>query len=176
MYIQSTSARSRSPSILVEHYTDEEFFILQRLKVKNGWVKPNGGLWVSPVESVYGWKEWCADEDYPLSPYRIIMELSLERNLLVDEYADLDKITWVRQGPHFYQIFPDFEKMAEQYDTIWLTRKGEIETRLLGGADLENKLYGAGLYGWDCESILVMNERAVQWVRQEAMLTLAKGA
>ena len=26
--------------------------------------KPIGGLWASPVDAKYGWKQWCTDEDF----------------------------------------------------------------------------------------------------------------
>jgi len=26
--------------------------------------KPTGGLWTSPVDSEYGWREWCEQESF----------------------------------------------------------------------------------------------------------------
>jgi hypothetical protein len=29
-----------------------------------GGVKPSGGLWASPINAEFGWKEWCKAEDF----------------------------------------------------------------------------------------------------------------
>ena len=46
----------------------------------------------------------------------------------------------------------NFEKMAQKYDAIFLTEKGEAETR-------HSK---PTLYGWDCESIIIMNKDIIK--------------
>lgn len=51
----------------------------------------------------------------------------------------------------------DFEKLSQDYDALWLTRKGESDTRW----DME-----FSLYGWDCESVLVMNPYCVTQVEE----------
>ena len=43
----------------------------------------------------------------------------------------------------------DFEKIAENYDAIWLTEKGMQETRWSN----------PDLYGWDCETFLILNPK-----------------
>ena len=54
-----------------------------------------------------------------------------------------------KNGSSFkFLIGIDFEKMlSDGIDAIYLTEKGEQETRF----------ESPGLYGWDCECVLVMN-------------------
>lgn len=49
--------------------------------------------------------------------------------------------------------YPDFEAMIRSgIDAIWLTPKGERETRFS---------HPKNLYGWDCESVLIMNPNGI---------------
>lgn len=71
-----------------------------------------------------------------------------------------------------YNASFDFEKMARDYDAINLTENGLIETR--GNAiDIEHRVR---LISWDCESTLILNERAIsktepislsKWIKEE---------
>lgn len=112
-------------------------------------VKPKGGLWSSPVNSNYGWREWCLNENTgDLSHY---FEFYFVGNVFViNNCADAARMPWF----HAYgsRKYPDFEGMISLgYDAIWLTERGQRETR-----------FGEpSLYGWDCESVLVMNPSGV---------------
>ena len=56
------------------------------------------------------------------------------------------------------KLYPDFEKMVKMgYDAIYLTDKGQMETRFTM----------PDLYGWDCECVLVMNPDCVTQVEVE---------
>lgn len=118
--------------------------------VKNkSFVKPEGGLWSSPVNSNYGWREWCKSESFGNLSHHF--KFHFEGNVFViDSCADAARMPWLT----FYGSikYPDFEKMVSLgYDAIWLTEKGQQETR-----------FGEpSLYGWDCESVLVMNPSGV---------------
>src|SRR5690606_41763411 len=37
--------------------------LVQPIKNEN-WVKPKGGLWTSPINSNWGWKDWCESENF----------------------------------------------------------------------------------------------------------------
>lgn len=131
-------------------YDKSEF---QRIKNRN-FIKPYGGLWSSPVNSDWGWKDWCLSEDFNVEKLSNSFEFSLNDNAkiyVIDEFSDLgflvmgNKYRFVSWWGD--SIILDFEKLSKVYDAILLTDKGQIDTRYTN----------PGLYGWDCESILVMN-------------------
>lgn len=112
-------------------------------------VKPAGGPWASPVNSKYGWRAWCEDANYgDLSQH---FEFYFCGNVFViDGVSDAARMPWYKPAWALGDngACPDFEKlMLRRYDAIWLTVKGERETR-----------FGQpSLYGWDCECVLIMN-------------------
>lgn len=117
------------------------------------WCKPMGGLWASPINSQYGWKDWCLSNDFRIEELDQYFLLHFNGTILkIDSNNDVKKMDWVplpnaQYSP--YKIVPDFKKMKENgLDAIWLTPQGEQETRF-------GTLYN--LYGWDCESVLIMN-------------------
>jgi hypothetical protein len=115
-------------------------------------LKPTGGLWTSPHDSVYGWKEWCQAERMDWLGHRWLLDVKPDVKLLViDSMDDLDA-AWERyphEGPSYIGRTLDFEAIAKEYDGVWLTADGQWKTRHppLGSGWL------LGFYGWDCETI-----------------------
>ena len=114
-------------------------------------IKPDGGLWASPVGSKYGWKEWCLEENFDPNRIESSFTFQYEGNILViDSEGDLNKLTWEALSP---VCSPDFEQMLNDgVDAIWLTEKGQWETRLT---------HPKNLYGWDYERVLIMNPNGI---------------
>ena len=135
---------------LITYGCGKKFDVAKFKPVKNKmFVKPEGGLWASPVNSNYGWREWCKDESFGNLSHHFKFEF--EGNVFViDGTRSAAQMPWLEA----YSVlkYPDFEKMVSLgYDAIWLTEKGQHETR-----------FGEpSLYGWDCESVLVMNPSGV---------------
>ena len=73
----------------------------------------------------------------------------------------IDNITDVKNNFIFidnseYDFFNiDFEKMSKKFDAIYLTEQGEYKTRFIDRYSL---------YGWDCESILIMNKNIIKQI------------
>lgn len=125
------------------------------------WCKPKGGCWFSPIKTKraedyqpYGWAEWCEDNGYTESWLgdRVRSEYRIEGKVLViDDQFDPCSIRVVR---HAYTTSPDFEWLVrEGYDAILLTQEG------LHRFHMNDR--GFELYGWDLESVLVLNPAAV---------------
>ena len=114
-------------------------------------VKPKGGLWASPVDSSWGWADWCEEENF--GSLDESFNLDFVGNLLViDNYDDLDALPWI-EG--MYRAFPSFQCLCVggfYYDAIHLTVRGERETRYSRPRSL---------YGWDCESVLILNPNSI---------------
>lgn len=114
-------------------------------------IKPAGGLWASPVNSSFGWREWCIENEWG----------NLETNfqfsytgvvLKIDSAEDAATLPW--RSIHRLISFPDYETIARMgVGAIWLTTSGEQETRFT----LEHSLYG-----WDCESVLILNPSGIR--------------
>lgn len=117
--------------------------------IKNGqYTKPlKGGLWASPVDSEWGWVDWCKAKNF--GDLSSVFEIEIDGNaniLKIDSFQNAKKLAWISEKG-FGTI--DFETMAKEgIDAIWLTEKGERETRY----SLEYNMNG-----WDCECVLILN-------------------
>lgn len=121
-----------------------------------GWTKPQqGGLWASEIGSAYGWEQWCRDNDYllgnltkhftfDLSPDARVCHLRNSSQLECLPRLALGKVSTL----YYYCI--DFEKAMEDYDAIQLHLSEQPDDG--NYEDLYFKLYG-----WDCDSILILN-------------------
>lgn len=115
--------------------------------------KPHGGLWASPMNAEYGWKDWndvnefkdCDEEN------SFIFSLKEGANVVhIYSKEDLDKLPQTEKTIHYWYCI-DFEKLKnEGVDAIELHLS---EDRCENYCD---RLYEL-LYGWDCDSILIMN-------------------
>ena len=136
------------------HYGHEKFISSEWEKIKNGWRKPLGGLWASPLHSKWGWYQWCKAEEWEMRPLSLKFKFKLkdESNVyVIDSLLDLVKCQMTKESvSDGFSI--DFEKVAQEYDAIFLTENGERETRYSKPT----------LYGWDCESLLVLNKKAIE--------------
>lgn len=110
--------------------------------------KPSGGLWASPVNSDYGWKEWSDAEQWGDTSCHFLLGFS-GNALVIDSLADLDQFIW-EPTPYWHK--PCFKNVLAEYDAIYLTQKGEQETRFS---------LPKSLYGWDCESVLILNKDSI---------------
>ena len=138
-------------SMIVIHYGSKIYDPLKVKKIKNDdRNKPIGGLWTSPINSEFGWIDWCRCEEYteyePENSFKLL--ILPESNIYkIDSFQDLLSLPLI-QKTYMNKMVPDFEIIQKTIDAIWLTIKGENETRLASNPDL---------YGWDCESVLIMN-------------------
>ena len=116
--------------------------------------KPRGGLWSSPVRGKHCWKE--AATNMEIGCFETSFKFYVNGEILViDCFEDLDKMTWT--GPSSFMRmssyrYPNFEKISLRYQAIFLTAKGERETRLT---------YPRNLYGWDCATILILDKDCI---------------
>ena len=141
-------------------YDPEKF---KPIKNQIMWVKPKGGLWASPKDAVFGWEEWCeASEfrerienisfEFSLAPHAKILELNSAQDL-----TDLPKVDIIDELRETFRsvVHLDFEKLVSSgVDAIQVNIRGEAVD------EFGKSLYYV-LYGWDCDSILVMNKDVI---------------
>ena len=146
----------------VVHYTDLPFQ-LRPISIKNGdgktglFIKPCGGLWCSPLDSKWDWSDWCRSESYGDidNQSKVILDIDTTNLVIIDCIEDMEtKLSWYMFHDKFEAI--DFENMVRKgIDGIYLTEKGQEDTRWSRSRSL---------YGWDCETVLILNERCVNAV------------
>lgn len=128
--------------------------------------KPKGGLWSSPINSEWGWRQWVESEmpqwmeqKYGLTQFRFTLKPGA-KIYTVDSVVDLLMIPHKIKMPGIFSScfgdLIDFEAMAKEFDAILLTEAGESQTRY------SEHDFGMSLYGWDCESLLVLRPDNVE--------------
>ena len=145
-----------------EHYEPERFKPVSNGSMSN---KPMGGLWASPVDAEYGWRYWCRAEDFHQENLKEAFRFSLRpeaRVLVIDSKEDLNNLpgrfflkdVGLSSSIYSNRASIDFERISQEYDAIFLTEKGEEETR--DWYD-EDGFPQRDLCTWDCETLLVLN-------------------
>lgn len=149
----------------VIHYSKDPEFTIKPITIKNGAlpIKPYGGIWASPEGSKNGWREWCQAEQFDdlEKKHKVILEIDMKNFITIDNISDLDKLHWynIVVGIEIEAI--DFEKIKKEgIDGILLTEHGQATTRFSRFTSDKRR----DLYGWDCESVLIMNERCIKEV------------
>ena len=143
------------------HYGSTTFSNDQWNEIKNlQWIKPDGGLWASAVDAIYGWKDWNESSDYQKCEKENSFEFTLSENariLVIDSAKVLEQLIPTNKDSKFGKIsgilsakmyYLDFEKLKEHYDVIDYRVSADRELYWL-------------LYGWDCDSILVLNKEVI---------------
>lgn len=145
------------------HYGTSSFNPDEFQPIKNRkWaaVKPIGGMWASPVNAKWGWKQWCTSEEFWLDKLDSSFEFNLSndaRVFHVKSVKDLEKLPeWQGQLKSTWYCI-DFEKAMKKYDAIELHLSDEVSDDY---DDYLDSLYFR-LYGWDCDSILIMNPEII---------------
>ena len=121
--------------------------------------KPYGGLWASPADSKYGWKDWCEMEDFRTDRLSVSFEfkLSVESKIyVIDNMADLECISTA--GPNeMGRYYINYELLLDMgYDGLFVTSYAARAFHLYTNDDLINDLNA-----WDCESICIFNKDVV---------------
>lgn len=120
--------------------------------------KPIGGLWASRKDTDYGWKQWCEQEEFRLDTFDTYFEFTLKdkaRILVIrheDQLDNLPKLQPYDKDDAYSECYLDFEELKKQYDVIEFFEDYRLHWRL---------------YGWDCDSILVMNPDVVEILQEE---------
>ena len=120
--------------------------------------KHGTGLWASPVNSSFGWKDWFELDGVGLvKDFSRSFVFSLNKDVRVckiENEQDLDSLPKAIKNVGYPMYGLDFEKIKQMYDVIYLTKQGQEETRLTN--------IDVNLYGWDCECVLILNKDIVE--------------
>jgi len=145
------------------HYGHKAFSLNDFIDVSNEEYrnKPKGGLWASPIDSKYGWKQWCEDEQFREcnDENSFIFELKPEAKIYqINCKEDILKLQKIEYAMMRSNIYPDFEQIKESgIDAIQFNLSNDNE------GTFDDSMYFA-LYGWDCDSLLVLNKHIIKTV------------
>lgn len=117
-------------------------------------VKPWGGFWASPADAKWGWKQWCESENFYTNRLTRSFEFTLSPEAKVLHIRSVEDLNGLpgQQCDFMNWVCLDFEKLMEEgYDAVELHLSEEKRS-----GSFQDGLYYV-LYGWDCDSILVMN-------------------
>lgn len=125
--------------------------------------KPIGGLWASPIDTPFGWKQWCEDTKYNDCDLTRSFCFTLRENVNViqlNSVEDCRHLPMAQLDPIFqplteYHIYPDFEKLkADGVDAVQFNLSADQSGNIIDG------MYSV-LFGWDCDSILILNKDVI---------------
>ena len=131
------------------------------IKDRLGFVKPFGGLWASPIDSRNSWKDWCIANEFNLDALSTYFTFKLKpgtRVAMIKSRKDLEDL-WIggyvtidgKYSRPNYLI--KFEKLLKDgFDAV------EVK--------LNDSLYW-DLYGWDCDSILILNPDCMDIISEQ---------
>ena len=144
------------------HYGSTTFDQTCWLEPTNDWVKPRGGLWASPIDAEFGWKDWnewekfseCNDEcsfKFTIKfGYRVLYLESAEDFLTLDpKYISSGDVKSLFDDTSFKLVWIhlDFERLKS--DGICAV---EIK---------HNRVTNKAFHCWDCDSIVVLDKDAI---------------
>tara|TARA_Y100000034_G_C6777367_1_gene347189 strand:+ start:69 stop:584 length:516 start_codon:yes stop_codon:yes gene_type:complete len=150
------------------HYSKSVFDISKIETIKNrGWgSKPKGGLWTCPSNSRYSWKAYIDLCEMDLGSFMTTLRIpKAARIYTVDSLASLRDL-WIKYpfknnecDGHGNAL--NWESIAKDFDVFHLTVEGLNSTHLpeIGINGMHDYI---DLYGWDCETILILNAKMVE--------------
>ena len=140
------------------HYGSPKFSKRKFKKIKNDWSKPNGGLWASPTNTDFGWRDWCESQQFrkceAWNSFRFRLKekakvLTVTKVEDVNDYIIKDQFCYSRFNANL-----DFEKMIKDgYDAIELIH-----------GDNYRELHFSLFNSWDCDSICIFNPKIMEFV------------
>lgn len=146
------------------HYGHKKFERERFCSISNemAFVKPIGGLWASPVDCDWGWKDWCKDSGFRKCKKSNSFTFTLKTDANVAHIFSINDLHMFPRLKNEYILDSwycfDFEKMLKDgIDAVELHLSEEDRSCC---SDWQDGLYWQ-LYGWDCDSILIMNPDVV---------------
>lgn len=136
------------------HYGSKEYdsSMFYSITNVNGWTKPLGGLWASNINAEYGWKDSCMENDFRKNRLKYSFTFKLRENanvLFIDSTEILSRLPINARTPVKSWTCLDFENILKSgIDAI------DVNITKCWS------LYEA-LYGWDCDSILILNKDVI---------------
>lgn len=123
--------------------------------------KCHNGLWACPLESTYGWKEWCEKEEFFIGNNLFTFKLKDNAKIyVIDNYEDLEKISTLKD--RFGMRYINFKQLLDNnYDGIYASENAVKSLRYINDGSIQD------LSSWDVESLCVFNPNVIIPLSQE---------
>lgn len=158
------------------HYGNTNFEKERFVPIYNeGTAKPRGGFWGSPIDAKFGWKDWNDSEHFCECNINNSVQFVLSDNakvLHIDCVDQLDELPIIEDelshlfGRYSSMLRIDWVDLCKDYDAIELHLSDEKPSKKKSNEPSYLSMNGLywKLYGWDCDSIVVMNPDVVEVV------------
>lgn len=149
-------------SKLYIHYGSKKFDKKKVTCEKSGFTipsKPKYGLWASPVDTNWGWREWCAEERFRECDEEDSFMFSLTENAkILNIFSEDDILPYIirKEGSSFWTNWMGRPLKTSIIDGIdW----GKIISDGYDAVELYNSigLHDTVFNSWDCDSIVILN-------------------
>lgn len=147
-------------------------YMVKPIDVNSRWGKsvnkPHGGLWASPVDSEFGWGDFCNRDAFNLKTLskHFLFKLKKDSNILIIDSAD-DLVHNSIYDRDAWKCILDFKKIVRNYDGIYIS--DNAASRLRYDIKLKGKdVYVSGLNAWDVESICIWNAEVIEPLDEDA--------
>lgn len=151
------------------HYGHKEFNKdnFQEIQNRRNFNKPSGGLWASAIDAEYGWKEWNESSGFVNISDENSFKFKLSPNaniLVISSVDDVNKLPLQISDDPIFKLIASMRGGIKPIDFETLKNEGydAIDFRLSEDHELYEELYG-----WDCDSILVMNPDIIEPVLEK---------
>lgn len=145
------------------HYGANRFCIDKFKEIKNDYefTKPQAqsGLWASDINAHYGWRDWCITNNFETERLKKSFTFTL---INCANVLTIDSIEALKKLPIKETSYPwtclDFERLKDE-------GVDAIEVNISKCRELYFELYG-----WDCDSILIMNKDIILpdlWIEEQ---------
>jgi len=126
--------------------------------------KPKGGFWGTPEDSIINWKDWCLSQKLRMESLKRSFRFRLKEGTRVyyvnseekEEALPLQKI----DGATILKGINNYQPIAKRiYDFEALNKEG-YDAVEISISECPNLL--KSMFGWDCDSIVIMNPDVVE--------------
>lgn len=145
------------------HYGHTAFIPEQFDPIKNwyGMTKPRGGFWASPKDAENGWKDWCEAESFRKCEESNSFSFTLRDDSNVLIITNTEQVRCIPQQNDERFSMPKLWT-ALDFETLESSGVDAVEVNLSADWNLYYELYG-----WDCDSILIMNPEIIVPAKEE---------
>ena len=152
-------------SVTYIHYGADKFDKDKFKPIRNReyFAKPYGGLWASRDGDIEGWKTWCEDNGFHEEALNHSFTFTLKPSAniyTIEKPKDIYKLPRWKESDWLTPMFyPDFEECIRRgIDAIEIVDIYGVDGVY---SECEDSVYMT-LYGWDVNSILILNPDIVE--------------